>query len=108
MEEAIKLSPRFLRRLMTFFHPFTHRFSDIERNKVSTQETVHVICRNFPRQANMRWVKLGCTLLTTLLASSDGQRFLSSEDDLLKQLTKSFAQLDPVRTSFRRKCSPLY
>ncbi len=21
---------------MTFFHPFTHRFSDIERNKVST------------------------------------------------------------------------
>lgn len=77
MEEAIKLS-RFLRRLMTFFHPFTHRFSDIERNK-----------------ANMRWVKLGCTLLTTLLASSDGQRFLSSEDDLLKQLTRSFAQLDP-------------
>ncbi|KAF8272211.1 Rapamycin-insensitive companion of mTOR, N-term-domain-containing protein [Lactarius quietus] len=78
MEEAIKLSPRFLRRLMTFFHPFTHRFSDIERNK-----------------ANMRWVKLGCTLLTTLLASLDGQRFLSSEDDLLKQLTRSFAQLDP-------------
>lgn len=78
MEEAVKLSPRFLKRLMTFFHPFTHRFSDIERNK-----------------ANMRWVKLGCTLLTTLLASSDGQRFLSLEDDLLKQLTRSFAQLDP-------------
>lgn len=76
MEEAIKL--RFLRRLMTFFHPFTHRFSDIERNKGS-----------------MRWVKLGCTLLTMLLASSDGQRFLSLEDNLLKQLTRSFAQLDP-------------
>jgi rapamycin-insensitive companion of mTOR len=45
----------------------------------------------------MRWVKLGCTLLTTLLASPDGRRFLSTDDDLLKQLTKSFAQLDPVR-----------
>ncbi|KAI0304497.1 Rapamycin-insensitive companion of mTOR, N-term-domain-containing protein [Multifurca ochricompacta] len=77
MEEAIKLS-RFLRRLMNFFHPFSHRFSDIERNKT-----------------NMRWVKLGCTLLTTLLASPDGQRFLASEDDLLNQLTRSFAQLDP-------------
>ena len=39
MEEAIKLSRRFLRRLMNFFHPFNHRFSDIERNKVSTQKT---------------------------------------------------------------------
>ena len=100
MEEAVKLSPRFLRRLMTFFHPFTHRFSDIERNKVSTKETTHVICTDYPWQANMRWVKLGCTLLTTLLASSDGQRFLSSDDDLLKQLTRSFAQLDPVRPCF--------
>ena len=45
----------------------------------------------------MRWVKLGCTLLTTLLASPDGQRFLASEDDLLNQLMRSFAQLDPVR-----------
>ncbi|KAF8501078.1 Rapamycin-insensitive companion of mTOR, N-term-domain-containing protein, partial [Russula emetica] len=77
MEEAIKLS-RFLRRLMNFFHPFNHRFSDLERNKT-----------------NLRWVKLGCTLLTTLLASPDGRRFLASEDDLLKELTRSFAQLDP-------------
>lgn len=77
MEEAIKLS-RFLRRLMNFFHPFNHRFSDLERNKT-----------------NLRWVKLGCTLLTTLLASPDGRRFLASEDDLLNELTRSFAQLDP-------------
>jgi rapamycin-insensitive companion of mTOR len=39
MEEAIKLSSKFLRRLMNFFHPFNHRFSDLERNKVSTQKT---------------------------------------------------------------------
>ena len=30
MEEAIKVS-RLIRRLMSFFHPFSHRFSDIER-----------------------------------------------------------------------------
>jgi len=84
MEEAIKLS-KFLKRLMNFFHPFSHRFSDVERNKT-----------------NLRWVKLGCTLLTTLLASPDGRRFLTSEDDLLRQLTRSFAQLDPVRPLTRR------
>lgn len=33
MEEAIKGS-RFIRRLMSFFHPFNHQFSDLPRTKV--------------------------------------------------------------------------
>jgi len=33
MEEAIKVS-RFIRRLLSFFHPFSHRFSDMEMDKV--------------------------------------------------------------------------
>ena len=33
MEEAIKVS-RFIRRLMSFFHPFSNRFSDITRSRV--------------------------------------------------------------------------
>jgi len=33
MEEAIKVS-RFIRRLTSFFHPFSHRFSDLPRGKV--------------------------------------------------------------------------
>ncbi|KAN0087521.1 Rapamycin-insensitive companion of mTOR, N-term domain containing protein [Tylopilus felleus] len=77
LEEAIKVS-RFMRRLMSFFHPFSHRFSDLPR-----------------KQPNLRWVRLGCNLLTTLLASPDGVRFLMSEDDFLNQIVKSFAQLDP-------------
>ncbi|KAG8214549.1 Rapamycin-insensitive companion of mTOR, N-term-domain-containing protein [Butyriboletus roseoflavus] len=77
LEEAIKVS-RFMRRLMSFFHPFSHRFSDLPR-----------------KQPNFRWVRLGCNLLTTLLASSDGVRFLTTEDDFLNQIVKSFAQLDP-------------
>ena len=47
-------------------------------------------------QVNSRWVRLGCSLLTALLASQDGVRFLA-EDEFLAQLVKSFAQLDPVR-----------
>ncbi|KAH9480426.1 Target of rapamycin complex 2 subunit ste20 [Psilocybe cubensis] len=77
MEEAIKVS-RFVRRLMSFFHPFSHRFSDIKRTRAST-----------------RWVRLGCSLLTTLMASPDGVRYLSTEDQFLTQIVKSFAQLDP-------------
>ena len=34
LDEAIRIT-RFIRRLMTFFHPFNHRFSDIKRVKVS-------------------------------------------------------------------------
>jgi len=33
LEEVIKA--RFIRRLMTFFSPFSHRFSDIRKNRVS-------------------------------------------------------------------------
>jgi rapamycin-insensitive companion of mTOR len=79
MEEAIK-GARFIRRLMSFYHPFEHRFSDMQKNPT-----------------NVRWVKLGCSLLTTLLSSADGVRYLSTEDQLLSQIVKSFAQLDPVR-----------
>ena len=35
MEEALKVS-RFIRRLMSFFHPFSHRFSDIKKSTVSS------------------------------------------------------------------------
>ena len=53
MEEAIKVS-RFIRKLMSFFHPFSHRFSDIKKSK-----------------DNIKWVRLGCSLLTTLLSSAE-------------------------------------
>ncbi|KAF8195553.1 Rapamycin-insensitive companion of mTOR, N-term-domain-containing protein [Pholiota molesta] len=77
MEEAIRVS-RFIRRLMSFFHPFNHRFSEMKRNR-----------------ANTRWVRLGCTLLSTLMTSPEGVRYLSTEDQFLTQIKKSFAQLDP-------------
>ncbi|KAH9936411.1 Rapamycin-insensitive companion of mTOR, N-term-domain-containing protein [Fomitopsis serialis] len=76
MEEAIRVS-RYMRKLMSFFHPFSHKFSELPKTK-----------------ANIRWVRLGCQLLNALLTSSEGVKFLG-EDDLLNQIVKSFAQLDP-------------
>ncbi|TFK61396.1 hypothetical protein BDN72DRAFT_805030 [Pluteus cervinus] len=77
LDDAIRVS-RSIRRLMSFFYPFNHRFSDLPRTK-----------------ANARWVKLGCSILTTLMANSDGVRYLSTDDLLVPQIVKSFAQLDP-------------
>jgi len=80
LEEAIKVS-KFVKRLMSFFHPFSqlsHRFSDIKRQKL-----------------NFKWVKLGCTLLATLLANPDGIKYLGGEDEFLPQIVRGFAQLDP-------------
>lgn len=79
MEETIKAS-RYMRKLISFFHPFAHRFSDLAKSR-----------------SNMRWVKLGCMLMNTLLSSPEGIRFLG-EDEFMSQIMKSFAQLDPVST----------
>ncbi|KIY71243.1 hypothetical protein CYLTODRAFT_140340 [Cylindrobasidium torrendii FP15055 ss-10] len=77
LEEAMK-GTKFIRRLMAFFYPESHRFSDMPKIK-----------------ANGKWVRLGCSVLTTLLASPDGVRYLATEDLFLKQIVKGFAQLDP-------------
>ena len=41
-------------------------------------------------------MKLGCTLLTTLMANPDGVRYLATDDEFLPQIVKGFRQLDPV------------
>ncbi|KAF8517336.1 Rapamycin-insensitive companion of mTOR, N-term-domain-containing protein [Gautieria morchelliformis] len=76
LEEAIKAS-KWGRRMMSFFHPFNHRFSDMPKTK-----------------SNSRWARLGRTLLVTLISNPDGQRFLA-EDPFLGQIVDCFAQLDP-------------
>ncbi|KAG2009933.1 ste16 [Coprinopsis cinerea AmutBmut pab1-1] len=77
MEEATRVS-RFIRRLMSFYLPFNRRFSDMKRTKLNT-----------------RWVRLGCSLMNTLMATAEGVKYLSTEDQLLSQITRAFAQLDP-------------
>jgi large subunit ribosomal protein L17e len=49
LDEAIRIT-RFIRRLMTFFHPFNHRFSDIKRVKVSIALNCRFVLRFFPSE----------------------------------------------------------
>lgn len=46
-------------------------------------------------QPNQKWVKLGCTLMTTMLVNPEGVRYLS-EDRLLAQLVDCFSNIDEV------------
>ncbi|KAG8763716.1 hypothetical protein FRC11_013592 [Ceratobasidium sp. 423] len=77
-EEAMKVS-RFGRKLMSFFYPNNKSFSEMKNTK-----------------SNARYIKLGCTLMTTLISTPDGQRYLMTEDTLLKQIVECLEQIDPV------------
>ncbi|KAG6854116.1 hypothetical protein C0991_010280 [Blastosporella zonata] len=46
-------------------------------------------------KSNAKWVRLGSSMLSTLMTSTDGVRYLATEDQFLSQIVKSFAQLDP-------------
>ena len=107
LEEAIKASQRFLKRLMQFFHPESRRFSDIPKKPVVSEienSYLYLILTSIGfGQDNLKWIKLGCTLLTTLMANVDGVRYLESEDELLPQIVKGLRQLDPVGDSLDLK-----
>ena len=75
LDEAIKAT-KFMRRLFSFYHPFNNRFSSIKRTR-----------------PNHKWVKLGCSLISTMLVNPEGIRFLS-EDKLLPQMVECFNELD--------------
>ena len=94
LEEAIRVS-RFIRRLMSFFHPFSHRFSDIVKTPVRSMFASVIVNAKY-KQSTVKWVRLGCSLLNTLMKSPEGAKYLSNEDQFLVQIVKAFAQLDPV------------
>nr|KIR45878.1 sterility protein Ste20 [Cryptococcus bacillisporus CA1280] len=75
LDEAIRAT-KFVRRLFSFFHPYNNRFSTVKRTR-----------------PNHKWVKLGCSLLSTMLSTPEGIRFLT-EDKLLRQLLHCFNELD--------------
>ncbi|RPB20737.1 hypothetical protein L211DRAFT_791659 [Terfezia boudieri ATCC MYA-4762] len=76
LEEA--KSTKFLKRLLSFYRPFKHKFSDILNTK-----------------PNQRYVRVGCALFTTLLGSPEGVKYLGG-NKLLFQISECLAQLDPM------------
>ncbi|KAG9079106.1 hypothetical protein FS749_008827, partial [Ceratobasidium sp. UAMH 11750] len=78
-EEAMKVS-RFGRKLMSFFHPSSKVFSEMKNTK-----------------SNSRYIKLGCMLMTTFIATPEGLRYLQTEDPLLRQIVECLEQVDPYK-----------
>lgn len=77
LEEAIKAS-KFIKRIMSFYRPFKYRFSEVK----STRNT-------------QKYVRVGCSLMHTLLQSPEGCKYLS-DNKLLRQIAECLAQCDPT------------
>ncbi|KAK4048462.1 hypothetical protein OIO90_005793 [Microbotryomycetes sp. JL221] len=76
-EETIKIT-KFFKRLIGLFWPLNFKFSRMKNSKY-----------------NYKWTMLGCQMLTTMLASPDGIRYLY-EDKFLPQIVDCLNQLDPL------------
>ncbi|SAL99279.1 hypothetical protein [Absidia glauca] len=79
LDEAMR-GKKFIKRLLAFYRPFRHQFSDINCTKANV----------------IRYVKTGCILLSTLLGSVDGVRYLE-ENKLLDQVAEALDELDPLK-----------
>ncbi|CAO3594443.1 unnamed protein product [Absidia cylindrospora] len=79
LDEAMR-GKKFIKRLLAFYRPFKHQFSDINCTKANV----------------VRYVKTGCILLSTLLSHVDGVRYLE-ENKLLNQLAEALDELDPLK-----------
>lgn len=75
LEEACKAN-KFVKRLMGFYRPFKYRFSEVRNTK-----------------PNQRYVRIGCSLMRTLLANGEGINYLL-ENKLLRQVAECLAQVD--------------
>ncbi|KAH3675544.1 hypothetical protein WICMUC_002633 [Wickerhamomyces mucosus] len=75
--DEVNKTTKFLKRLLSFYRPFKHKFSGTKRTKNS-----------------MRFIKLGCDIFETLLSSNEGLKLLE-ENKILPQIAECLAQLDP-------------
>jgi hypothetical protein len=75
--EEINRTTKFLKRLLSFFRPFKRKFSNTKKTKHS-----------------VRFVKLGCNIVESLLATVEGRR-LFNENKIVPQIAECLAQLDP-------------
>lgn len=76
LEETIKTT-KFIKRIISFYRPLSHQFSDILKKK------------------NVKnYVEIGCELITNLVATGEGIRLLS-ENKFLQQISECLLQLDP-------------
>lgn len=75
--DDIEKSPRFLKRVISFYRPFKYRFCGVPTTAKNAK----------------RYVTVGCQLLEALLSFDAGIRYLASSK-LLPQLAEALAQVD--------------
>ncbi|GAA5806120.1 hypothetical protein HPULCUR_011649 [Helicostylum pulchrum] len=90
LEEAMR-GRKFIKRLLAFYRPFKHQFSDMN----ATKGTIS------------RYVKTGCTLVSTLLSNTDGVRYLN-ENKLLGDIAEAFNELDPLMLNGDPETEPIF
>lgn len=88
LEEAAKAS-KFLKRIISFYRPFKYKFSELKSTRNS-----------------QKYVRVGCTLMHSLLQSQEGLKYLA-ESKLLRQLAECMAQCDPVGGFLGRPMIPV-
>ncbi|KAK0549981.1 hypothetical protein OC846_002598 [Tilletia horrida] len=76
--EDVARGSKFVRRLLSFFHPSEQRFANLANTS-----------------ANRKYVKLGCSVMRAFSATPDGVKILA-EDLLLREIRQALDQLDPV------------
>lgn len=77
LEETIKTT-KFIKRILSFYRPLSHQFSDILKKNSNVKN----------------YVEIGCELITNLVAMTEGVRFLQ-ENKFLQQISECLLQLDP-------------
>lgn len=77
LQEAM-VTTKFVHRLLGFLRPFKYRFSEAPNTK-----------------ANQRMTKMACSLVKTLLSTSEGARYLDS-NKLVPQIAECLSQMDPM------------
>ncbi|KAJ2902622.1 uncharacterized protein MKZ38_000289 [Zalerion maritima] len=77
LEEALKAS-KFIKRIISFYRPFKYKFSELKNNR-----------------SNQKYVRVGCALMSTLLQSPEGLKYLA-DSKLLRQIAECLAQCDPT------------
>jgi len=77
LEETIKTT-KFIKRILSFYKPLSHQFSDLLKKNKNVKN----------------YVEIGCELITNLVSMSEGIRFLS-ENKFLQQISECLLQLNP-------------
>ncbi|KAH7139446.1 Rapamycin-insensitive companion of mTOR, N-term-domain-containing protein [Dendryphion nanum] len=87
LDEAMKVT-KFVHRMLGFYRPFKWRFSEIKNTK-----------------PNQRYVRIGCSLINTLLQNPEGVRYLS-DSKFIRQVAECLSHFD--RMSGLTSESPMF